>query len=218
MDSLKRVSPLNFGMDPEETEELNGFEVVLKYKGESKGPALIDLSHRPRWDLQDGTLNKFNSASLPVPEVPGRVAAKDGFVVNRLNRTQAVIWALKGKGPAMPEGPSSTDITDNSAVLGLVGPNVFRVLEKVCPLDLTPANSQAPYLIQGPIMRVPAQFVVLEGVDDNPGVVVSFSRGYGPKMVEVILEAGVEFGLKPAGEKRFSEWYAPKPEPEGEKK
>ena len=99
-----------------------------------------------------------------------------------------------------------------------MGPDVFRVLEKLCPLDLTPTGSQAPYLIQGPIMRVPAQFVILEGVDGNLGVVLSFSRGYGPEMVEVLMEAGEELGLKPAGEKKFSDWFTPKPEPEAEKK
>jgi hypothetical protein len=218
MDNLKRLSPLKFGPEPEETEDRNGFEVVLKYKGESaKGPWLVDLSHCQRFDLQDGKVDKFNSAALPIPEGYGRTTVKDGLVVNRLNRTQAVIWALKGKAPNMPEGPSATDITDNQTAMALTGPDVFRILEKVCPLDLTPTGAEAPYIIQGPVMRVPAQIVVLEGVDDNPSVVLAFSRGYGPEMTEIILEAGEGMGLKPAGEKRFTEWFGPKPEPEEKK-
>lgn len=218
MDDLKRLSPLEFEVEPEETEDRNGFTVVLKYKGEpAKGPWLVDLSHCPRFDLQDGKVDKFNSGALPIPEGYSQTSVKDGLVVNRLNRTQAVIWALKGNPPAMPEGPSATDITDNQAVMALVGPNALAIMEKVCPLDLTPTGSQPPYIIQGPVMRVPAQIVLLEGIDDNPAVVVSFSRGYGPEMAEVVLEAGEEFGLKPGGEKRFSDWFGPKPEPEEKK-
>ncbi len=215
MDSLKRLSPLKFDLEPEETEDRDGFEVVLKYKVETaKGPWLVDLSHCQRFDLQDGNVDKFNSAALPIPEGYGQTTVKDGLVVNRLNRTQTVIWALKGKAPAMPEGPSATDITDNQTVMALVGPAAFRIMEKVCPLDLTPTGSEPPYIVQGPVMRIPAQIVVLEGIDDNPAVVLAFSRGYGPEMAQVILEAGQGMGLKPAGEKRFSEWFTPKPEPE----
>ena len=42
--------------------------------------------------------------------------------------------------------------------------------------------------------------------DHSCGFLLSCSRGYGDGMVGAILEAGAEFGLRPAGESRFDKW------------
>jgi hypothetical protein len=54
---------------------------------------------------------------------------------------------------------------------------------------------------------VPCQIVVLEkSADGGGGFLLTCSRGYGDSMLHAVLEAGAEFGLRPAGEKRFSGW------------
>jgi glycine cleavage system aminomethyltransferase T len=61
---------------------------------------------------------------------------------------------------------------------------------------------------------VPCQIVTLDksagdgGADGAGGFVMTCSRGYAQSMVHAILDAGAEFGLRPAGEKRFDQWLA----------
>jgi len=218
MADIIRLSPIRFDQVAAETEERDGFTVVLKYKTEPKGTALIDLSHRPRWDLQDKEVDRFRTKTLTIPEKPGQTAIKYGLVVNRLNRTQCSLWGFGSGEPSLPGQPSVTVTTDAQAMLALIGPEALAIMEKLCPLDLTPSGAEPPYLIQGPVVRVPAQIVVLPGGEGEAGIILGFSRGYGSEMVEVILEAGAEFGLAPAGEARFMDWFAPEemPEPEPE--
>jgi hypothetical protein len=54
MESIKRSSPARFEGRPLKTKEQGNWTVVQEYEAEGKGPWVIDLSHRARWDLQDG--------------------------------------------------------------------------------------------------------------------------------------------------------------------
>ncbi len=53
-------------------------------------------------------------------------------------------------------------------------------------------------------MCLPDRDLSREG--EKSGVVLTCSRGYAKDMVDAILHAGEEFGLKPAGEKRVTDW------------
>jgi hypothetical protein len=56
---------------------------------------------------------------------------------------------------------------------------------------------------------VPCQVVTLARDDDGSGaLLLTCSRGYAADMVAAILAAGVDHGLRPAGEDRFSTWLA----------
>jgi glycine cleavage system aminomethyltransferase T len=48
--------------------------------------------------------------------------------------------------------------------------------------------------------------VLANAADGNGGFLLTCSRGYGDSMLHAVLEAGAEFDLRPAGEKRFSGW------------
>jgi hypothetical protein len=51
---------------------------------------------------------------------------------------------------------------------------------------------------------VPCQIVTLEkSAGGGGGFLLTCSRGYGDSMLHAVLEAGAEFGLRPAGENRF---------------
>ena len=78
-----------------------------------------------------------------------------------------------------PQEPAYTETTDGIALLALVGKGVFSILEKACPLDLTPPGAAPPCLVQGPVFHIPCQIVVLHKDPDTERVLVGFSRGYG---------------------------------------
>ena len=56
MKEIQRVSPVVIKSTPLKTEQRDNWEVVMEYNNEGDGPYLVDLTHRPRFDLQDGTL------------------------------------------------------------------------------------------------------------------------------------------------------------------
>ena len=200
----KRFSPVKFTTQPAETEIREGWEVVLSYAHEAQGPFLVDLSHRPQWDLQGGNIDTVKPWGRGVPADPGQCNFVDGLLINRMNQTQAAIWNLGAEDLKLPKETCYTDVTDGLCLLALVGAEALAVMEKVSPLDLASPEKIAPYLVQGPVVHIPCQLVVLDK-GDNMTVLMSFSRGYGQAMVEALLDAGSEYGLRPSGERGFRE-------------
>ena len=168
---------------------------------------LVDLGHKSRWDLQDREIGKFKPCDINVPATPGRCILKNDVLINRMNGTQASIWQL-GVSEAVFTGASGyTDTTDSTVFLALFGPKTFRVAEKLTSLDFTDPDKQAPFLLQGPVCRVPCQIVTLEkNADASGGILLTCSRGYAKDMIHAILDAGAEFNRRPAGENRFTDW------------
>lgn len=207
MAELKRQSPVRFTVSPAKTEVRENWTVVLEYDEESQGPWLVDLAHKTRWDLQCVNVGEMTPANLAVPAVPGACTLAEATLVNRMNRTQASIYHLGGAAPAMPDFSGYTDVTESTVFLALFGPKVFFIAEKLSSLDFMDPAKKAPFLLQGPFCHVPCQIVALEkSADGNGGILLTCSRGYGDSMVHAVLEAGAEFGLRPAGENRFSRW------------
>jgi hypothetical protein len=205
MIDIQRRSPITFSARPVRTECRDRWTVVLEYDNEGAGPWLIDLSHRPKWDLQDRDISQVISFGISMPQRPGTCRLGNGILLNRMNETRASIWHLKGEIPAVPEGSAYTETTEAYAFLALAGKSVCSITEKLTSLDLADPGGSPPFLLQGPLSHVPCQVVVLErdGVDGI--VLLTCSRGYGHDMVYSILEAGKEFGLRPAGENAFKE-------------
>ncbi|MDY6793168.1 MAG: sarcosine oxidase subunit gamma SoxG [Thermodesulfobacteriota bacterium] len=203
MTIYQRRSPVSFSATPVKTEKRDNWTVVLEYEGEGRGPWLIDLSHRAKWDLQDGNIDAVKSWGLSIPKVPGESVFKNGLLINRMNRTQASIWHLSGDHLQAPDGSAYTDTTDTTLFLTLAGNQVFSITEKLTSLDLIDPEKKAPFLLQGPLSHVPCQVVVLEINGESGIVLLTCSRGYAHDMVHAILEAGKEFRLRPAGENAF---------------
>ena len=154
--------------------------------------------------LESGS-QSFRLGSGPSEKVPKPVW--DHRLINRMNRTQASIHHLGTGAPDMPDASGYTDVTEATLFTGLFGPKVFRVAEKLSSLDFMDPVKKAPFLLQGPFCHVPCQIVTLQKTSDGSGgFLLTCSRGYGESMVGAILEAGAEFGLRPAGEKRFTAW------------
>jgi hypothetical protein len=208
MESVIRRSAVSFDAVPVKTEERDGWSVVLEYEDEGPGPYVVDLSHRPRWDLQDGQVGVNQTLDIPVPSHPGQCVFDKGFLINRMNRTQASVWHLVGTTPDLPEDPACTEVTDATVFLSIFGPDLFSILEKLSALDFLDPTRKEPFLLQGPFSRVPCQIVTLDKTPARSGILMTVSRGYGRDMVNAILGAGAEFNLRPAGEQAFSEWLA----------
>jgi hypothetical protein len=204
----QRCSPVSFLSDPDQTEIRDGWKVILKYNDEGNGPFLIDLSHRNRWDVQDSELSKIQPGGVTIPENPGQCTFQNGLLINRMNRTQAAVWHLLGDCPDITQDTAYTEITEGSACFALAGWNgdTFSVMEKVTSLDLRFPGNIPPFLLQGPIVHIPCQIVVFDEREKGSAVLFTCSRGYGNSMAQALLDAGAEYGLRPAGENAFSDW------------
>lgn len=215
MSDIQRRSPVQFSAAVLKTEMRDRWRVVLEYDREGDGPYLVDLSHKTRWDLQDANIGGMKPCDVAVPDAPNRCALKNGVLINRMNRTQAAIWHLierqgerQGQSaPAFPQESAYTDVTESTLFLALFGPRTFSITEKLSSLDFLEPGRETPFLLQGPFSHVPCQIVtVARGEKAAGGILLTCSRGYGHSMTHAIMDAGAEFGLRPAGEKRFSDW------------
>ena len=208
MSTYHRQSPVYFKGRPAQTEQRDRWRVVLQYDDEGKGPFLIDLNHRIKWDVQDSNLLKIQPGGVTIPEIPGQCTFRDGILINRMNRTQAALWHLSGDSPATPQELTYTDITEAFALLAIVGlrTEVSLIMEKVTPLDILSPGMKPPFLVQGPVFHVPCQIVVLGERENSLAILIACSRGYGQSMAEELLDAGSQMGLRPAGELAFSDW------------
>ena len=207
-EDIIRRSAVTFDSPAVQTEARNNWQVVLEFEGQGDGPWLIDLSHRTRWDLQDREIDRIQPWDLKVPETAGRCAYQNGILINRMNRTQASVWHLAGEMPDWPAGPAYTDVTDATVFLALVGNNLAGLIEKLTALDFFNPGNEPPFLLQGPLSHVPCQCVMLERSPQRCGILFTCSRGYARDMVHALLDAGAEFGLRPAGENVFNRWLS----------
>jgi hypothetical protein len=204
----QRYSPVSLMGRPAQREFCSGWDVVLEYHDEGKGPYLIDLSHRSKWDIQDGNLAGIQPLGIAIPETPGCCVIEKGFLLSRLNRTQAAVWQFLEPTVNMPREQPYTDVTDAACLFALVGKDVLSIMEKVTSLDLMSSERTAPFYLQGPAVHVPCQIAVLEKGPDLQVMLLGCSRGYGQAMAEALLDLGSPYGLRPGGESAFTNWLA----------
>jgi hypothetical protein len=207
MIELERISPVEFKSTPVKTERRGNWDVVMEYSTEGDGPYLIDLSHKPRFDLQDSDLAAKTPFGIKLPETPGSSILENGILANRMNRTQVSLYNLGGEDDlSIMDDFGVTDVTESTLFVALLGNSIFSICEKLTALDFMDPARITPFLFQGPFSHVPCQIVTLNKEGDSSGLVLTCSRGYGKDMIHSILHAGEEFGLKPAGEDRFTTW------------
>ena len=203
----RRRSPVAFDANPAATEMRDGWGVVLRYQDEERhgGPWMVDLSHRRRWDYQDGSLATQRPMNLPVPPEYGQVVVHGPLVINRMNHTQVAIWHLGAETPpTTPEETAFTETTDGQCMLAFVGPEVPAVLEHLTSLDIFDPARATPFLTQGPVLHVPCQVVTFS----TDLVVMTLARGYGETFAHAALHSGALAGLRPGGEEAFQRAFA----------
>jgi hypothetical protein len=206
MELYRRRSPVVFQTPPSKKEIRDAWEVVLEYEDQGNGPFLIDLSHVPKWDVQDADLTPIRPMDVAIPEHPGDCILENGLLINRMNATQATLWHLSEAHPAFPQEPAYTDVSDAYALMAVLAKDVFSIMEKVTPLDLPTPSKAPPFLLQGPVLHVRCQVVLLVEKGGYMAVLMACPRGYGHSVCEALLDAGMEWGLRPAGETAFRNW------------
>lgn len=207
MELYRRRSPVVFQTQPSKKEIRDGWEVVLEYEDQGNGPFLIDLSHVPKWDVQDANLSHNRPMDVAIPDRPGDSILENDLLINRMNATQAGIWHLLAAHPAIPQEPAYTDVSDAYALMAILAKDLFPIMEKVTPLDLSTPSKAPPFLLQGPVLHVRCQIVVLGEKGGDGAVLIALPRGYTQSVCEALLRAGIEWGLCPAGETAFRDWF-----------
>ncbi len=208
MVEINRYSPVSFKASAKRTEMRDNWKVVLEYDGEGQGPNIVDLSHITRLDVQTGNVDDYTPFDVTIPEKPGQSVLQDNVLINRMNGIQASVFCLDGQKPEMPEESVYTETTEVTVCMALMGKETFSILEKLTNLDFLDPKMEAPFLFQGPMSHVPCQIITLSKAAGKEGVIFTCSRGYGKDMVHSFVDAGAEFGLKPAGEDKFKAWIA----------
>ena len=122
-----------------------------------------------------------------------------------MNRTQVAIWHLgDAPAPSPPPDPHLSETTDGHCMLALVGPGVPAALEHLTQLDLLDPARPAPFLTQGPVLRVPCQVVTFA----RDLVVMTLARGHGETFAKAALSSAGLAGLQPGGEDVFRDRFA----------
>lgn len=207
MTDIQRVSPVSFKAAALEKETRDNWNVVLAYADEGTGPHIVDLSHRPRFDCQHSDLSTVKPYGMALPAMPGTCVLEKGVLANRMNATQVSLFNLNGdETVTLPEDTFYTDVTEATLCVALIGKEVFSICEKLTALDFAAPEKSTPFLFQGPFSHVPCQIITLNRDGENVGIILTCSRGYGRDMIHSIMDAGKEFGLKPAGETVFINW------------
>jgi len=172
-------------------ETRDGWLVAAKYADEpsSSGNAIVDLANRPTWELAGPEVSQ-RLAELCGVDVPlRRIHSGEGWQAYRLTPGRAIVF---GKVPNTPAG--ALDVTGGWVSLALIGRDAERLLNKVTAVDLRDRTIPVGGCCQGPIFGVNTLFGRF--ADRFELHICGDSAEF---LWEVLMDAGEEFGLKPAG-------------------
>lgn len=171
-------------------ETLDGWQVAVRYpqQPDRTRNAMVELSHVPTSEI-NGPETGAVLTSLCGVDVPLRkIQSADGRRVYRLTPTRAVVFGN------VPSNTGAIDVTGGWASLALIGPDAERILNKVTAVDLRERTLPVQACCQGPIFGVNTLFGRF--ADRFELHVCSDSAEF---FWDVLMDAGAEFGLRPAG-------------------
>jgi len=203
----QRTSPIAMGLVPKNVGILNGCPVALTYVGEKRRSRLFltDLSHVPKWAFHRKDMDGAGPFGLEMPRKPGQVTVVGDRLGVRLTPTECLIMVLRGEAP-VPEDIAFTDMTDGYAAFAVVGSSCLDLLGKLSPVDMEAQEQGVPCAAQAPVHDLRCLILRLQGAGATPGLVILADRGYGGFLSDTVLDAGEEFGISPAGWRRFETW------------
>lgn len=173
-----------------------GWLVAVKYADEpgSSGNVLVDLAHRPTWELAGPDIGQRLTELCGADVALRRIHAGSGWQACRLTPGRAILF---GKIPQIPTDAIDVpllDVTGGWVSLALFGRDAERLLNKVTAVDLRERTMSAGGCCQGPIFGVNTLFGRF--ADRFELHICGDSAEF---LWDVLLDAGEEFGLKPAG-------------------
>jgi heterotetrameric sarcosine oxidase gamma subunit len=174
-------------------ETRDGWRIAVRYPRQRApgGNSLIDLSHRPTWEVHGPDTGARLQAAFG-RDVPVRaIHSQAGVDVYRLTAQRAIVFGRAEVADAL-------DVTGGWASLALVGPRAADILGKITALDLRPAALPPGACCQGPMFHVTALIGRLTGPAGDR-FELHVGNDSAQFIWEVLLDAGLEFSLTPAG-------------------
>ena len=170
--------PTSIPKGPGSVAEYSPIPVDAVAEARSEGLTLTDVSVVPKWRVFSG----YGQVS------PGTSAKLDERLVWSVSPGE---WTVAG--PA-PESDKVVDLTHVRVMFRLTGPDATRLLAKICALDLGdemfPNGAAARTLLGGV-----ATELVRDDQDGERSFLILPSRSFGRYIHDVLLDAGLEFGL-----------------------
>ena len=171
-------------------ETLDGWQVAVRYPQQADRTvnALVDLSHAPTFEINGPEAGAALTSLCGVDVSLRKIRSGDGRHVYRLTPCRAIVFGH------MPPTTNAIDVTGGWSSLALIGPDAERILNKVTAVDLRERTLPVQACCQGPIFGVNTLFGRF--ADRFELHVCSDSAEF---FWEVLMDAGAEFGLGPAG-------------------
>ena len=169
----------------------DGCMVATRYPDEpGRGEnAIIDFGHRPTREINGSDVGRMLTDLLGCDVPLRRVHGESGCHVYRLTAGRALVF---GKFPNALDG--GIDVTGVWVSLALFGQDAERILNKATAVDLRERQLPVGGCCQGPIFGVNTLFARFADRFE-----LSICGDSAEFLWEVLLDAGAEFNLKPAG-------------------
>jgi glycine cleavage system aminomethyltransferase T len=165
----------------------DGWQIATHYPAGPAKNMLVDRSYLATFEINGpgtgGELTNLCGADVPLRSIH----TDAGRDVYRLTPTRSIIVG----GPAIE---SALDVTGGWATISLSGKDAERILNKVTAVDLRERTLPVGGCCQGPIFGVNTLFGRFADRFDLHVCTDSAEFFW-----EVLLDAGAEFGLRPAG-------------------
>ena len=194
-------------------EAIDGWQVAVRYpqQPDRTRNVLVDLSHVPTFEI-NGPETGAALTSICGTDVPLRkIHSADGRHVYRLTPSRAIVFGnvaelVRVRSGSDPRSLTTSatgaaiDVTGGWTSLALIGPDAERILNKVTAVDLRERTLPVQACCQGPIFGVNTLFGRF--ADRFELHVCSDSAEF---FWDVLMDAGAEFGLRPAGIEAFGQ-------------
>ena len=175
----------------------DGWQVAVHYPQDADQACnlLADFSHCNTFEI-NGLKTGAALVSLCGADVPLRkIHSASDRNVYRLTPNRAIVFG------ELPERATALDVTGGWSSLILFGPDTERILNKVTAVDLRERTLPVQACCQGPIFGVNTLFGRF--ADRFELHVCSDSAEF---FWDVLMDAGAEFGLRPAGVEGVRGW------------
>ena len=171
-------------------ETLDGWQVAVRYPQQADRTvnALVDLSHAPTFEINGPEAGAALTSLCGVDVSLRKIRSGDGRHVYRLTPSRAIVFGN------VPSNTEAIDVTGGWTSLALIGPDAERILNKVTAVDLRERTLPVQACCQGPTFGVNTLFGRF--ADRFELHVCSDSAEF---FWDVLMDAGAEFGLRPAG-------------------
>ena len=173
----------------------DGWQVAVRLPREPAlgGNALVDLTHRSTFEINGPSTVSAVQTLCGAEVALRRIHRATGWEAYRLTPTRSIVFGRNPEGEAL-------DVTGGWGTLALIGPNARDIIQKITAVDVRDVTLPVLSCCQGPVFGVNTLFGRFERHYELH--VCSDSVEF---LQEVVLDAGAEFNLQPAGLQFFKD-------------